>query len=191
MNTILIVCEGNVCRSVYVCAALAARLRSLGLDHVTVRSAGARTTAGLPAFHRTVAALGESGVDASASVSAPLTPTDVADAGLVITMERWHRGAVVELAPRALRYTFTLREAAVLAQGTATSDASPASPDLSSFATALRSVRLDVALPIGADADIPDPVRGDQQDFDRFRARADADIDTLALALARTQEVAR
>lgn len=39
-----------------------------------------------------------------------LTVQDVEDADLILTMERLHRSEVVQLVPRALKRTFTLRE---------------------------------------------------------------------------------
>ena len=55
------------------------------------------------------------GGDGSDFVARQFSPKVAADADLVLTMTRAHRDAVLELAPRLLRRTFTLTEAALLA----------------------------------------------------------------------------
>lgn len=67
-------------------------------------------------IHRDAAVVLEQlGGDASNFAARKLTSRIASDADLVLTMTRAHRDTVLELAPRQLHRTFTLREAAQLA----------------------------------------------------------------------------
>jgi protein-tyrosine phosphatase len=114
---ILFVCTGNICRS-----PLAERLatvwaeQSLGSAAATVviRSAGTEGLDGRPMDRKSGRALMDLGGDPTGFAARPLLPVMADRADLVLTMTRKHRRLVLAGAPRALRRTFTLPEAASL-----------------------------------------------------------------------------
>ncbi|TFC68591.1 low molecular weight phosphatase family protein [Cryobacterium sp. TMT2-4] len=110
--SILTVCSGNICRS-----PLAEQLLRVGLaswPQVQLASAGTigLTGQGMPAQAADLSR--HFGGDPSAHVAQELTADHVQNADLVFAMSREHRRAIVELVPRAIRYTFTIREFARL-----------------------------------------------------------------------------
>ena len=106
---ILVVCEGNVCRS-----PLAERLLARRLPEAAVSSAGTRAPVGAAMHPLTAAQLTRLGGDATGFAARALTQEDVVAADLVLTATKAVRAAVVEVEPRALRRTFTLLEFAAL-----------------------------------------------------------------------------
>ncbi|AZL07144.1 hypothetical protein CXR24_17375 [Brevibacterium aurantiacum] len=107
---VLVVCTGNLFRS-----PLAAGLLQQGLDEVApgrfaLDSAGTEGVVGAGATDDVQSLAADWGFDLSEFRAKRLQPAHVANADLVIGMERWHRSQVVTLEPRALRRTFTLRE---------------------------------------------------------------------------------
>ena len=120
--SILFVCTGNICRS-----PLAELLlwESINTPAITTSSAGTQALVGhpMPAIQQEIAL--KLGVQAPENHRArQLTLQDVEGADLILTMERQHRSTVVQLAPRALRRTFTLRELAKIAELTPEEDPS-------------------------------------------------------------------
>lgn len=114
---ILFVCTGNLCRSAIAEQLATVWLHTCGClrdDEVRITSAGLRATDGHPMDPRSAAALAELGGNPADFRSQRLTSELAADANLVLTMTRSHRRSVLELAPRGLRRTFTLTEAAEL-----------------------------------------------------------------------------
>lgn len=113
---ILVVCTGNVCRSPLAERLLRHRLTAeLGPDApVDVASAGTRGLVGEPMTPEAAAELLSLGGDPVGSAGRRLSASLVAEADLVVTAARAHRGEVAQLHPKALRYTFTLRELARL-----------------------------------------------------------------------------
>ncbi|TFD28011.1 low molecular weight phosphatase family protein [Cryobacterium cryoconiti] len=110
--SILTVCSGNICRS-----PLAEQLLRVGLaswPQIQLASAGTigLTGQGMPAQAADLSR--HFGGDPSAHVAQELTEQHVQSANLVFAMSREHRRAIVELVPRAIRYTFTIREFARL-----------------------------------------------------------------------------
>lgn len=184
--TILIVCEGNICRSPYVQHVLDAGLRAAGVGDLLVASAGVRTSDGRSMFHRSASALAAAGVDHEDFTSRAVTTDRLRDVDLVLTMERWHRASIVELAPRLLRRTFTLREAARLA-----ARVDPTTDDVADLGAALRRHRLDALPATASDDDVPDPVAADDQAFATFVATADAAVSALLPVLVANAEVTR
>ena len=115
--TVLVVCTGNVCRS-----ALAERLgrvylrERLGERHSAIRlvSAGTRAVIGSGMHPDTELVLSGFGARPEDFRARQLHERDAAAADLTLAMTRRHRQAVLEVAPRALARTFTLREASDL-----------------------------------------------------------------------------
>ncbi|MES2865647.1 MAG: hypothetical protein V4703_02680, partial [Actinomycetota bacterium] len=112
--TILMVCTGNICRSPLAELILATRLSDSG---VTVRSAGTHALVGhgMPDPSQVLAV--RNGVPpelVDAHRASPLTEQLMAEADLVLTMAAEHTALALQLAPRRLHRTFTLREFARL-----------------------------------------------------------------------------
>src|SRR5690349_18837538 len=115
---ILTVCTGNICRSPFLERALQAELdRSWGPGAVEVSSGGTGALAGHPMEPQARALLEANGYAADGFLARHLTSPLVADADLVLTATRAHRGKAMTLHPKAVRYTFTFREFAHLACG--------------------------------------------------------------------------
>ena len=160
--TVLLVCTGNICRS-----AMAERLGRAYLDDVlgpeasAVRLVSAGTRAVVDSTMHPHSALvlqgfgGEPGNFRARQVTADMANS----ADLILTMTRAHRGEVLEVAPRALSRTYSLREAAAIL------DLTDERIDLPLGAPAERGRALVQALAAGrsrrrsgADDDVPDPI---------------------------------
>ncbi|SHT65842.1 protein-tyrosine-phosphatase [Mycobacteroides abscessus subsp. abscessus] len=114
---ILFVCTGNICRSP-TAERLSVRLaRQMGLPDFVASSAGIAAVIGHPVHRLAAEVLVGRGGDPTNFAARQLTPRIASDADLVLTMTMTtaHRTAVLELAPRQFRRTFTLGEAALLA----------------------------------------------------------------------------
>ena len=111
---VLTVCTGNICRSRLAELVLARRFAEV--SEIRLRSAGTRAAPGwlIPEEMREVA--GFMGVgDIRARRTRQVSEQALGDADLVLVMTREHRREVVEINPRIVRRTFTIRELASLA----------------------------------------------------------------------------
>lgn len=118
--TILTVCSGNICRSPLAEQLLRTQLKVW--SEVALCSAG---TIGLTgqAMPREAADLSRRfGGDPSRHVARVLTKEHLNEADLVFAMSREHRRIIAELLPKAIRYTFTIREFARLVSGVTDAD---------------------------------------------------------------------
>ena len=116
MLRILTVCTGNVCRSPLAQALLADRLAGLP---VVIESAGMRALVDHPMTEETQRLATDHGIRAEVAEShrARLATEPILEsADLILALAREHRHGVVDLVPRRLRATFTLRELARLAR---------------------------------------------------------------------------
>lgn len=170
---ILVVCTGNICRSPAAQLLLA---RDLG-PSVTVESGGTGAVVGRGVHPLMADLLAKDGVDSSGFRARAVTEAIIRNADLVLVMTREHRASVVELAPAAVRRTFTLQEfvrllAVVDPEGSRPSEV-PAAwlPRLVPAAAAARShLRLG-----SGDHDIEDPIGLDEATFARvYRTLRDA-----------------
>ncbi|TFD80574.1 low molecular weight phosphatase family protein [Cryobacterium fucosi] len=164
--TILTVCSGNICRS-----PLAEQLLRVGLapwPEVVLASAGTIGLTGQGMPEQAADLSRHFGGDPSAHVARLLTEEHIETADLVFAMSREHRRAIVELVPRAIRYTFTIREFARLIEGITDDDledaaALPLDDVTGRFSTLISlaaSQRGAVAPPVSADEDdVVDPYR--------------------------------
>ena len=110
--TILTVCSGNICRS-----PLAEQLLRVGLaawPEVTLGSAGTIGLTGHAMPDEAADLSRHFGGDPLGHAARVLTAEHLSEANLVFAMSREHRRAIVELFPKAIRYTFTIREFARL-----------------------------------------------------------------------------
>jgi protein-tyrosine phosphatase len=160
-GTILAVCTGNLCRSPVV-----ERLLRLGLTRewpaalaaLPIASAGTGAAIGQPIPLSFATRLASVGAETTPFAPRQVTARMVAGAELVITATRAHRATVVQLHPRAVQYTFTLRELARLAAALPAGGQAPIEPlaRLRTFVAATASLR---------GADVPgDPTADDVRD---------------------------
>ncbi|WP_327173783.1 protein-tyrosine-phosphatase [Mycolicibacterium mucogenicum] len=112
---ILFVCTGNICRSPTAERLSSGIAAQRGIAEFDVSSAGTRAVIGHPIHQFAAEVLIGLGGDPTNFAARQLTPRIASDADLVLTMTSAHRTAVLELAPRQLRRTFTLGEASLLA----------------------------------------------------------------------------
>ncbi|MCI4658227.1 arsenate reductase/protein-tyrosine-phosphatase family protein [Cryobacterium zhongshanensis] len=210
--SILVVCTGNICRSPLAEQLLTTRLTNAGLP-VRVTSAGTYAMAGKGMPDEAAALSVRFGGDPTAHVSRQLTARLVADADLVVTADREHRGEVVSLFPRAARYAFTLNQLARLVDGLRDAEFAaaehaaaerpgadresvahvghPATGGPATAADALRAYIAEIAASRGltpppadpADDDIEDPYRRSLATYDRVGVAIDASVTTIAMAL--------
>jgi protein-tyrosine phosphatase len=91
------------------------------------------------------------GGDTSNFAARQLTPRMASEADLILTMTKAHRDSVLELAPRRLKRTFTMSEAARLVSQYDARDVD----DLATLRPQLsRGDRIDITDPIGRDSDV-------------------------------------
>ncbi|MGM0700215.1 low molecular weight phosphatase family protein [Brevibacterium sp. GP-SGM9] len=118
---VLAVCTGNICRSRIAELVLAKRFADV--SEIRLRSAGTRAASGwlIPEEVREIA--GYMGVEEIRTRRTKQVSEQVlGDADLVLVMTRDHRREMVELNPRIIRRTFTIRELASLAAVTRDAD---------------------------------------------------------------------
>ncbi|GAB3299721.1 protein-tyrosine-phosphatase [Geodermatophilus aquaeductus] len=179
--TVLVVCTANVCRSPVAERLLARRLAGSG---VTVTSAGTRAPAGMPLDPPMAALLEAAGVPAASSGARELRAADLRQAGLVLTMTREHRAAVVQLAPAALRRTFLLTEAVAVAEAAAAAGwPADVAPSAAARLAALPGLAARYRVPGAAPAEVADPHRRPAEEYRRCFAELEDAVDRLARAL--------
>lgn len=118
---VLTVCTGNICRSRLAELVLAQRFADVA--EIRLRSAGTRAASGwlIPEEAREIAE--HLGVDEIRTRrTKQVSEQTLGDADLILVMTREHRREVVELNPRIIRRTFTIRELASLAAVTRDAD---------------------------------------------------------------------
>jgi protein-tyrosine phosphatase len=168
---ILAVCTANICRSPMMEVLLRGRLDPARFE---VASAGVRGRAGQPMDAMSEMELMRLGASAGSFRSHPLDEYLVESADLIVTATRSHRSRVLEVGPRALRKTFTLREFAALC---ASAPEGLHSAELVADAAARRQE-------FRGDADVADPYRRSPK---VHRATADqiaAAVDVIAARLS-------
>ena len=142
---VLFVCTGNICRSPTAERLAAAYAAEHGMLDFTATSAGTRAVIGHPIHRDAATVLEELGGDASDFAARQLKPKIAAAADLIIAMTSAHRDTVLETAPRQLKRTFNLTEAARLAS----MDGAGTLADLAALRPHLTANDI---------ADIPDPI---------------------------------
>ncbi|QCQ92550.1 arsenate reductase/protein-tyrosine-phosphatase family protein [Rhodococcus sp. SGAir0479] len=149
MNLVF-VCTGNICRSPTAERLAAAWAADNGVDELTATSAGTRAMIGSPMEPLAAKVLSSLGGTPDGFAGRQLTPVIAGKADLILTMTQKHRDKVLRMAPRQLRRTFTLLEAAHLvttggARSVAELDAARAT------AGDLPEAGIDIRDPIGRD----------------------------------------
>jgi low molecular weight protein-tyrosine phosphatase len=151
--TILVVCLGNVCRSPLAERLLRLRFEQLLEDRpVSVTSAGVLALVGNAMDRSSAEQLMRLGGDPAGFVSRQVDAPLLEGADLVLTATRELRSQVLELAPRALRHTFTIRELAQLVSSPEVARPPGSGPaELVARAASWRSADIDAF-------DVPDPI---------------------------------
>ena len=111
---LLFVCTGNICRSPLAERLAASYALSQDVQDFRASSAGTRAVIGHPMHVDAARVLLTLGGEPDNFAARQLRPNIVSGADLILTMTRSHRDAVLEVAPRHLRRTFTLAEASWL-----------------------------------------------------------------------------
>lgn len=111
--SIMTVCSGNICRSPLAEGLLRAGLAAI--PTIEFSSVGAIARDGEPVTDEILGIGRANGVDLSQHHARYMTERLVGGADLLFAMARSHRRAIVELVPRKVAVTFTLREFARLA----------------------------------------------------------------------------
>ena len=183
---ILTVCTGNICRSPFIERALQSELdREWGPGTVLVRSAGTGAMVDEPMNPPALRALQAAGYAADGFLARALTAELIAEADLVLTATRRHRGLVAQLHPKALRYTFTLRDFADLVpdiprESYAAQDARVHVRGLVEQAVERRGMRPPLS---EEEADVVDPYRRDESAFAQMSAQIMAALPPVTSAL--------
>ncbi|MCU1569663.1 MAG: hypothetical protein JWR33_404 [Naasia sp.] len=175
---VLVVCTGNICRSPIAEQLLRARTSEGG---VAFSSAGTGATPGA-AMPGEAAELSRAyGGEPDGHVARRITRALIDESDLVLTAAREHRGAVVELSPRASRHTFTILQFARLLASVDPVDLAAAGTPAEVVAAA--AARRGYARP-GED-DIPDPYRRSFAEYQVAAALIDDAVAQIATALDR------
>jgi protein-tyrosine phosphatase len=158
--TVLTVCTGNVHRSAIADELLATWARwylpTPLRATVVVGSAGTRAPVGEPMGGMTRRVAAALGADDRAHRARALTDPLIAGADLVLAASRAHRDEIVRRVPRAMRRTFTMREAARIAA--LLPDGHPVTPDdLVAVVARMAELRVAAAPSKPSDDDIVDP----------------------------------
>lgn len=105
MKAILVVCEGNICRS-----PMAEGLLAAALPQVAVRSAGLSALVGMPADETAVRLMRERGIDISSHRAAQITSAMCLESDIVVVMEQQQRVRLEEMVPQARGRIFRMGE---------------------------------------------------------------------------------
>lgn len=158
MNSILVVCTGNICRSPVGEAVLQSQLS----DQVAVSSAGTHAVVGAPAEPGVQEFLRRELNMEAEHVARQLTRDQSESADLIMTMTSDHRSWVARSAPRAVRRAFTLKELSLLLGSLPSESRFSSLKDMALAASRLRP-RLAGEL---VDLDIADPYGGPPEGYE-------------------------
>ncbi len=169
---LLFVCTGNICRSPTAERLTTAWAARNGTADLTASSAGTRAVASSGLEPTAAHVLSTLGGDPDGFAARQLTPAIAGAADLILTMTESHRDTVLRIAPRQLKRTFTLLEAAHLASATG-----PAT------VAELAAARGTVARP--ASVDVPDPIGRSATMFEDVGGLIDSALHELLTRLRR------
>jgi len=176
---VLAVCGEGTCRSPMVERLLAPALGS----GVEVSSAGLRAAPGAALASGAVGPLLERGGSVAGFSASRAEASALLGADLVLALTRAHAADVARTAPRAARWTFTLRELARLLEGARVPGRDPSARVRAAAGTAAR-LRAGAPSPRRPeDDDVPDPLAGPAGGFADSAAVVAAAVGVLARAL--------
>lgn len=184
---ILSVCTGNICRSPLAEQLLATRLQEIGINAL-VHSAGTAAMVGYPMPDPAAELSTRYGGEPSAHRAQQLDEHAINGADLVLTAAREHRADVVLRSPRALPYTFTLRQFARIASALSDDDLAAIHTPRELVAT-VAAQRGFVPPPENpSDDDVVDPYRQSQDIYDASGEAIDLAVSAIVAVFARTMK---
>jgi protein-tyrosine phosphatase len=175
---VLVVCEGNICRSPAAEVLLRSRLGDAPVD---VASAGLAARVDQQVDGSVRRLLQARGLRAD-GVGRQLTGDLVAASDVVLTMTRAQRSGVVSRVPAAVRRTFALREFAALARLVDVPDCRDPAQRLTGLVADAGRARA-LRGPAGGDDDIPDPYGGSEEAHARSFALVEEAVTELVTVL--------
>ncbi|PID97447.1 MAG: hypothetical protein CSA83_02610 [Actinomycetales bacterium] len=110
---ILVVCTGNVCRSVYAAQLMSQALNQIG---VIIDSAGTDPIADSEPCWLAQDRLQHNGLPPAHNIAKELTVEQIETSTLILTASKRQRGVVAQLVPEARSKTFTIIEASLVAE---------------------------------------------------------------------------
>jgi protein-tyrosine phosphatase len=164
--SILMVCTANQCRSPLAEFIFRSQCEALEL-YWKVESSGLRAHPGTPMHPHSMTILAQHALSVGEWSSTRTSAAQVDQADLILTATTAHRGAVVQLQPRALQRTFTLFQFARLAEGVTLNDlARGDSAALGARLVAAARARRSQLQPAGpGEDDLADPIGQPLQAF--------------------------
>ncbi len=179
---ILVVCTGNICRSPFIEYVLGRELAGLG---IAVKSAGTGAFAGQPIDPSAADQVRAHGADPGNHVARQITAGLIAEADLVLTATRRHRGEVAVMSPRALCYAFTWNDFAELVHAMSAEhlDQRGRGRDLRQVVAAVAARRGSVPPRSAPEVDIVDPYRQGRAVFDQMGREVMASLPDVVRAL--------
>ena len=105
MKSILVLCEGNICRS-----PMAAGLLAAGLPGLSVHSAGLGALVGEPADEKAVSLMRERGIDIGAHRARQVTRAMCLESDVILVMDRDQRQRLQKTYPEACGRVFRIGE---------------------------------------------------------------------------------
>jgi protein-tyrosine phosphatase len=178
---VLIVCEGNLCRSPIAEQLLKKRTSS---SSVSVFSAGLRAREGIAMPDEMSRLSRHYGGDPDAHRSQQLNEAHLIEADLVLTATRAQRASVVRMLPRMSRRTFTIGEFVRLIGAVPPGDRETLT-NAGDLVEAARSLRGLVAPPDDPEEDdLEDPYRQTPDVYESVAARINADMTRIANELS-------
>ncbi|WP_271629503.1 low molecular weight protein arginine phosphatase, partial [Caldicellulosiruptor sp. DIB 104C] len=106
----LFVCTGNTCRSPMAEYLLKDKLKKMNIDDIEVESAGLSAFFPQKASKNAVLVMNELGIDISSHVSRLINEDMIKESNLILTMEKYHKEAIINMYPGVMDKVFTLKE---------------------------------------------------------------------------------
>ena len=110
INSVLMVCAGNSCRSPMAEGLLRKYLNELGKSHIKVTSAGVLAVDGFAPTDKTINVMKSQGIDMADFKSKRLTIEQIKNADLILVMEKGQKDLVTMMVSTAAEKTFLLKE---------------------------------------------------------------------------------
>lgn len=195
--SVLTVCSGNICRSPLAEQILRARLADL--PSISFSSAGTFAGEGERMPDQAAALSVRFGGDPSLHRARYLTEQIVGAGDLILAMSRSHRREIVELVPRKIGVTFTLREFARLSADLSDAEISDAASlgisgraGIAEVVALVASRKGQVGLPTSTEQDdILDPYRRSDEAYELSAAQLVPAADEVARVLRVASGVSR
>lgn len=177
--SVLTVCTGNISRSPTV-----EYLLKDALPGVEVRGAGTHAVVGAGVDPPMAAYLRGRGLDVDDFAARQLTPALIGNADLVLALTRQHRSRILDLAPAAVRRTYTVREfARILSSLEVVPDGDTPAERLAAVLPLVAAGRSLAPRVAPAEDDIDDPYGMGSDAYRRAQSEIQAAVDAIAARL--------